>query len=223
MKKFLARTLLLLAFAPLVTFAESAGRVERDLGLGLAYLRIHALPADLPSAPAKPVATVVDLRYTRSDASAVVALGAWIRFRASVRTPLFVLVNASSAPAILDFFETAAPIPGLVTLGAPSSRFVPDVPLKLANDAERHAYDALEHGASVESLVTDNPTKARHDEASIAQEHALAPLDDDDADGTLSDSAEEAPLKAPAVAPLIDPALQRAIQLHRALLALRKL
>lgn len=212
---------LLMAVAPVLAAGSATGRLDRDLGLGLAYTRVRALPADLPPAPAKPAPIVLDLRYATGDESAATALGAWLQFRAAVRTPVFVLVNPATATAILDFLEHNPPRPGLVTLGSPSSRFVPDLPLKVSALTERAAYDALDQGATLENLLTDQPAKPRRDEAVIAQEHAVSPEAVDDAGSDLSDTPE--PATPPVPPPLIDATLQRAVQLHRALLALRKI
>src|SRR5688572_556329 len=55
------------AAAPTTNAAE--GR-ERDLGLGLAYYRIHKLPDDLPaSGESRPPACVMDVRYVRTNAA----------------------------------------------------------------------------------------------------------------------------------------------------------
>jgi hypothetical protein len=214
---------LLLGVTPLVPLAAPPGGIERDLGQGLAYRRLHALPADLPAASAKPGALVLDLRYARGDAAAAAALGAWLQFHAAVRTPVFLLVNAATAPALLDFLEASGPVPGLVTLGPASSRFVPDLPLKIAALTERAAYEALEEGQPVASLLTDHPEKPRHDEAAIAREHAVLPAGDDETDADLSDSSAAAAVPPPVPPPLIDGTLQRAVHLHRALLALKKI
>jgi hypothetical protein len=215
---------LLLGLAlPLLVLAAEPVRFERDLGRGLAYVRVHSLPADLPPTPAKPGPLVLDLRYARGNPDAATTLGAWLKFRASARTPVFILVNGGTAPAVLEFLENTEPLPGLLTLGAASSKFVPDVTLRIAPATERSAYDALEHGLPVETLLTDNPTKPRHDEAAIAQDHAATGSGAEDDDSALDDSSSPAPALPPAPPPLIDAALQRAVQLHRALLALKKI
>jgi hypothetical protein len=216
MKSFFA--VLLLAFVAIPAHAASAP-LQRDLGRGLAYIRIHALPDDLPPAHTLPGALVLDLRYVRSTGTGVTALGAWLQFHSSPRTPVLVLVNGATAPAVLDFLENSGSLPGLLTLGPPSSRYVPDVALKVPPATERSAYDALEGATMVESLLDDTPVKVRHDEASLAQESATAAAADEGITG--DDSAPEiaAPKPPP---PLIDVTLQRAVQLHRALVALRR-
>ena len=213
---------LLLTLAPLLAATANPGRLERDLGQGLAYVRLRQLPADLPQAPTRPGSVVLDLRYTQGDQAAATALGAWLQFRCTARTPVLVLVNAATAPALLDYLEATDPLPGLVTLGPASSRFVPDLPLKIPPATELAAYAALDHGTPVTTLLTDQPEKARHDEAAIAEEHLVAPGTPDESTG-LSDSPLTATVAPAPPPPLIDETLQRAVHLHRALLALRKI
>ena len=220
--KIIHAALLALAL-PLLALATESARIERDLGQGLAYARVHSLPADLPAAPARLGALVLDLRYALSSSDGVTTLGAWLKFRASARTPVYVLVNSGTAPAVLEFLETADPMPGLLTLGAASSKFVPDVTLRVSAATERAAYDALEHGTPVATLLTDNPTKPRHDEAEIAQEHAAPSAGSDDDETGPEESVSASPALPAPPPPLIDTTLQRAVHLHRALLALKKI
>ena len=112
---------------------------------------------------------------------------------------------------------------GLVTLGTPSPRFEPDIALKISPAAERVAYAALEHGTPVDSLLTDSAVKPRHDEASIAQDRTAGPGDATTGDPDASDADETSAATPVAPPPVIDFALQRAVHLHRALLALRKI
>lgn len=219
MRRFLA---CLSLAAALPTFAAEPARIERDLGQGLAYVRVHELPADLPTAPARPRPLVLDLRYATGDVSAARALAAWIQFRASVRTPILVLVNPSTADDLLAQLEASASTPGLMSIGVASSRYVPDIALKVPAATERAAYDALENGTPAAKLLSDTPEKTRRDEASIAQERAQAATTED-SDSTAGDSEAAAAAAPPAPPPLIDAALQRAVQVHRALKALKKI
>jgi len=212
------RFVLLLALLPALALA-APGPMVRDLGQGLTYCRVHELPADLPPSATKPGPVVLDLRYTRGDDNAASALGAWLKFHASATTPVFVLLNADTASAVLAYFSSHEPTAGLVTLGAASSRFEADLTLKVSATDDRSAYDALEHGASLESLLTDHPGKPRHDEASIAQERAAVPTDEDTVGSDSVESPEATTDKA--TPPPIDRVLMRAVHLHRTLLALR--
>jgi hypothetical protein len=213
-KVSLALFLIVLAPAP-----ATAAPQTRDLGLGLVYSRARSIPGDLP--PAASVCghpCVLDLRYASGDRAAGAALDAWLRIQCSLRTPVFLLANAGTSPALLAGLGPSGRAPGLVTLGAAGAGFQPDIPLRVSPAAERRAYEALDKGAPIESLLGENPDKPRNDEARLAREHISdsAP-DDDDADTAALTSAPEPP------PPLVDAALQRAVHLHRALLALRRL
>jgi len=210
---------LLVVLVPAVAVA-APDRLEKDLGQGLAYCRVHALPADLPTAPPRG-ALVLDLRFAHGDDNAATAFGAWLKLHATVATPVFVLINADTAPSALAYFAAHEPGPGLVTLGPRSSRLETDIVVKTSDRADRAAYEALEHGTALATLLTDPLVKARHDEASIAQERTGPAADEDDSDP--SDSASAAPSAPAAPPPVIDYVLLRAVHLHRTLLALRHL
>lgn len=200
----------------------TAAPLEHDLGAGLAYLRLHTLPADLASASAKPQPRVVDLRFTVVDENGASALDIWIRARAKPATPILVLANAETAPALRPVLAALKSHSGFVTLGAAAPDFSPDVALSVPLEAERTAYHALANGASLASLIAENTDKPRHDEAAIMRERT-APLEEDVADFELEEDAPSAPsAETSPPAPPIDRALQRAIHLHRALLALKR-
>ena len=108
-------------------------------------------------------------------------------------------------------------MPNLVVLGPAARDFEPDISVPVSPSAERRAYDALEKGAAIDSLVTEKVEKTRNDEERLDREHLE--------DGAPPDEGgETAQANSPPPAPsLIDPVLQRAVQLHRALLALKRL
>ena len=188
--------------------AAPGAPVERDLGEGLVYVRVHRLPADLPAKPPGRVAPcVIDLRYVEAAEDAAAAFSAWLKFRASPRTPVFVLANGDTAAPLLKLLAQGERGAGVVLIGIESERFRPDVPVKSTSADERRAFDALEQGATVIALLADQPNKARHDEASLTRDRPTDPL-----------AADEKPATA-----LIDLTLQRAVHLHRALVAMKKL
>ena len=196
------------------TAAVLAAPLERDLGQGLGYVRLQHLPADLPGAEAgRAKACVLDARYTAADADAAKAFVAWLKFRATPRAPVFVLVNSDTALTLLHTLTTGNPSTGIIVVGVASAQFRPDSPVTIAAEDERRAYDALADGATVEALLADNPGKARNDEASLAK-------------GQPGDVPVELPADAPPTkrtGPPVDVALQRAIHLHRTLVALKRL
>ena len=219
--------LFLLIFLPVAAAPTAstppAAPFTRDLGEGLVYHRITTLPTDLPTAEAaRKQPCVLDLRFVRGDAAAGTALDAWLKFRATSRTPVLLLINAETAAPVLAPLAARLPSPGLVVIGTASPGLTPDLALKLAPAEERRAYDALAAGATVESVLNDSPEKIRDDEAQLAKEHRARPtpappLSDDPPDDPPSTKP------TPPVAPPIDSALQRAVHLHRALKALKKL
>ena len=141
--------LVLIIFLSLLR-ASTAAPLALDLGQGLAYHRAHALPADLPSAsPAKPRPLVLDLRYAAGDADAGIALAAWLKFHAGPRSPIFLLANAATSPALRAAFAARDESAGLVVLGVASAEFTPDVDVPADPAEERRAYDALENGTAL--------------------------------------------------------------------------
>ena len=204
--------------------ALAAAPLSRDLGQNLAYLRVHVLPGDLPDAGTLRARSLVfDLRFATGDAS---GFERWLAARATAATPVFVLVNPETAAPLRAALAALKTHPGLLTVGRGSPDLKPDLTLPVSPAADRRAYDALEHGASLDSLLTDNPDKERNDEASLAQERAAPPPPEAESDGEaadLSSLADAAPQETPAAAappPVIDAVLQRAVQMQRALLAL---
>jgi hypothetical protein len=191
----------------------TAAPLERDLGNGLAYVRVHVLPADLPTkAPTRPAASVLDVRFVSTDAEGATALSAWLNFRATAKAPVFLLANSETAPALLEALEKHER-GAVVVIGIEAGAFRPDVAVKATRDDERRAYDALEKGAAIVTLLTDNPNKVRNDEASLSKDR-LAEASADATDAALVGKAPVVP---------IDATMQRAVHLHRALLALKRL
>jgi hypothetical protein len=199
----------------------SAEALQRDLGQGLQFFRAHILPADLPSDKAKSGPLVLDLRYTLAETDAAKALDAWLKFRATERTPVLVLFNPDTALSLRDLLASAEGQPGLITLGRPAATFIPDIPIDCSPDEERKAYDALEKVDSADPVLRENIDKPRVDEASImrARAETSSPAEVESKD--LVENADKKPAAVPATP--IDRPLQRAVQLHRALLALKRL
>jgi hypothetical protein len=223
MKKSLLKILVfLIGFSAL-----HAELIERDLGEGLVYFRTHTLPADLPPPGAKTGPMVLDLRFTKSEESGDKALDAWLKFRATASTPVIVLINSETAPDLRLVAAHHKSTAGIVMLGESSTELTADIPLAKAGEPERVAYAALENGATLESLIVENAGKPRIDEATIMHDRANPPSEFTSADPLeLNDGPAVKPDASPAVlpsAPVIDFSLQRAVQIHRALLALKRL
>ena len=234
MSRILALALLLLvahcarAASPVVPPASPAELraspgLDRDLGQGLVYHRVHHLPADLPTAErTRRQPCVLDLRYVSGEAEAAAALAAWMKFRATARAPVFILANPDTSPALLAPFTGPHPGASVVVIGGAAPGFTPDIAVKISPEIERQAYDALEIGVAIESLLTENSDKLRHDEAKLAKDRRPESTPADETPEARPIDGEDAS-KPKAPPPLIDAALQRAVQLHRTLLALKKL
>ena len=225
-------------FGLLAAGAASAGAapLTLDLGSGLAYHRAHAIPAELPaSSPARPQPLVLDLRYATGDADAAVALAAWIKFHAAPRTPVLLLANAATSPDLRAAFAERDRTAGLIVLGVATTDFEPDIALTAEPDAEHRAYDALENGTALATLIAPPVEKIRNDEARLVAQRLpeRAPTTNDDSEPSVAPTAPSvsvpaanagaAPPATPPSPPVIDVVLQRAVHLHRALLALKKI
>ena len=192
-----------------VPFLGLAAPAERDLGQGLRYVRIHELPADLPANPAgTPPACVVDVRYVPAGRDAAAAFSAWLKFRASLRSPVLVLANRETSADLRRALNEPHRGTGIALLGIAGPGFEPDVAVRSTPENEKIAYDALEKGTLLPTLLADHPDKIRNDEARLAK-----------AAEALAD--EEVPVADKPVVP-VDATLQRAVHLHRSLGALRR-
>ena len=202
----------LLLFALFLPTWVLAAPLEREVGSGLVYVRVHAIPADLPAKPSgRTPACIVDVRYVDADGDGAAAFAAWIKARATPRTPVFVIANADTARPLLKELSAHERGTGIAVVGIPRGSFKPDVAVNASADDERKAYDAMERGATIGTLLADNPNKVRNDEASLSK------------DRLAEASAEAAEGSAKQASPAIDAALQRAVHLHRALVALKRL
>ncbi|MGA3007900.1 MAG: hypothetical protein ABSE59_08415 [Opitutaceae bacterium] len=205
----------------LLTARAATAAAPVDLGQGLLYCRVHALPADLPAADTAKSALVLDLRYAAADDAGIAAFSAWLGFRTPAQ-PVFVLVNSGTGRPLLDTLIARPRPSGVVTLGPALPSFTPDEEVKTVPGTERRAYNAFDHGVAIESLIVEKIDKPRYDEAEMVREHASdSELPPDDTDDTAKPDAA-APKPAPPPQ-LIDLAIERAVQLHRALLALHKI
>lgn len=221
MRLFSFSTLLLVITLPL-----RGAAVEQSLGQNLSYLRVHELPADLPKTAAAPRgALVLDLRFAHATENDAVAFGAWLKFYARPQSPVFLLANDQTDQALLAPLSGPEKPAGIVTLGPAKEGLNWDVPVKIPPEADRIAYDLFEHGASVDQLIVRKVEKVRRDEASMAKTWtgATTPTENEDAEESASAPAAPGAEKPPATVPPLDLVLQRAVQLHRALLALKKI
>ena len=220
------RLVLSLGLLELVTGLHAAtipdGRID-DLGQGLTYLRPATDGKANDVTLLKTLATgsvVLDLRYFSSGENAGAWLAAIKDFAASRRLCL-VLVSPETSPALLA--GLSGELPGCITIGRTSPALGANIPVKTSAATDRQAWKAIGQGASLAKLITENADKSRYDEAVLAKEHA-ADVNGDPAPDDDGTAAKAKDAKKPAgPAPLIDTVLERAVQIHRGLLALRRL
>jgi hypothetical protein len=178
------------------------------------YFRLRELPADLPAQPAgRPPPCIVDVRYLNADADAAAAFASWLKSRATPRTPVFVLANADTSRPLLAALAQHERGAGIAVVGIERGMFRPDVAVKASAEDERRAFLALEQGTPIATLLTDNPNKVRNDEASLSPDRSAQPTAQP-TDGSRTEKRD---------APPIDATLQRAVHLHRALVALKRI
>ncbi len=226
----LVLTLGLLSFvAELHAATTPAGRVE-DLGQSLTYVRpASGSTESLSLLKSVSGPAVLDLRYFSSEEHAANWLAA-IKAFATPKRVCFVLVSPETSPVLL--IGLAVGVPDCITLGRASPSLEVDIAIDTPAETDRKAWDAIVHDTALDKLITAPLDKPRYDESVLAKEHA-AELNDDNS--TATDDVADAPnapatdtpkkdLAAPAKSkPLIDAVLQRAVQIDRGLLALRKL
>jgi len=209
---------LLLSLISIVALAMSTRAAElADLGEGLSYLRFHptseTATAELTFALNNGRALVLDLRYVAPDAATARTVASALAAR-TTRQPLLLLVSPGTAPELLPARLPA----GTLTLGIASAQPAPQVVVAQTAEADRRAFDALGQGMDLPALVNGKIEKERFDEAQLVKEfksgnpNAEPPPEPDPA-------AKAATEKAPV---LTDRVLQRAIHLHRALVALER-
>ena len=193
-----------------------------DLGRGLRYFRATALAADLatlePALAAGPL--VLDLRASQGDASAIARLQELLQRRtAAADRPLFVLLAADTPAAVRAAVPAAPPI---VTLGCAGPGYAPAVAVSTDSARDRAAVAALAAGRPVRELIEEKIDKTRYDEALLVRNHANGRRPTEGAPPPAAPKDKPAAADAPEP-PLQDLVLQRAVFLHRALLALGRL
>jgi hypothetical protein len=207
--------------AKTASVARADAHAPFDLGEGLGYFRVHSPVDDADKliallAQNKPL--IVDLRYPAPSAgNRWDDLSRAFAERARERAYLAVLVsNATEVPLPLI---AALSHPGGILIQHEGPTNFPQGTVVVAQPAaaDRRAYDALESGMPLEALITGKIEKERFDEAELVKEfehgnaNAAPPAEPDPGKPT----AEKAPV-------LLDRVLQRAVHLHRALVALKR-
>ena len=231
MKKTFPLTLLFLVFL-LPSSLHAA--LEKELGQALAYLRVTDAGTDASLAVdtiERRAALVLDLRSLSADAKFAEAIHTALAKPPAPHAVRFVLINSTCAPELIAALNDT--LPHVISIGPRSAAITPDIAVSISDEEDRRAYAALADGTALEKLITDNHEKPRYDEARLVQDHAngvippdsLLPADAEDDSVTIDPETEkkttDAKPKAPP--PPVDLVLERAQQIHRTLLALKKL
>lgn len=197
-----------------------------DLGRGLRYVRFSdlALAEPVAAALAAP-ALILDLRLATAEPAAEARLRELLPQR-DVARPLFLLLGADTPAALRSAIPASAP--GVLTLASVHAGIA--VSLTVSTDLARdHAVmAALAAGRPVCELIEEKLDKPRFDEARLARNHANGRRGNDNEDVVAPPTPEPKDISALAptagsAPPLQDLVLQRAVFLHRALLALGRL
>jgi hypothetical protein len=220
-----------LQFSILNLPASPPAAAPQDLGRGLIYVRLQRLPDDaaLLTTVWNAPALIIDLRHPAGATAHAIPADLPSRPRTA---PLLMLVGPGTPTDLLAVLRDHAP--AFITIGLAAPGLTPDIVLSVNPEADARAYAALEAGASVNSLISENTYKHRFDEAALARDRDAGETEDEGPkskvegreDAPPTAAAAPAPIaakSAPPAMPLKDTVLERAVQLHRALLALGKL
>jgi hypothetical protein len=209
--------------------------LEKDLGQALAYFRVTDGRADISTAVAAIEhypALVLDLRSVAVGDGLAPAIQSALSKAPALHAVRIVLINSTTAPELIAAINDS--LLHVVTIGPRSPALAPDIAVATTDEDDHRAFTALANGTALEKLITDNHDKRRYDEAKLVQDHAngitppnsVLPADaEDDSVATDLDAVKKpsASDKKDEPAPVTDLVLERAVQLHRSLLALKKL
>jgi hypothetical protein len=204
---------------------ENVPADPNDLGQGLRYLRVGNLDAEAATVEAaltRPV-VILDLRGANAGAAATARFAAALQQTANPAKPVFVLVGPDTPAALRAAIPDS---PSSLTVGAAANGVSARIAVKTDPARDRAACAALAAGAAPASLIEEKVEKRRFDEARLAHAHAAgSDNSSEESDRPESSAMHEKDPSAtpPADAPLKDLVLQRAVFLHRALIALGRL
>jgi hypothetical protein len=211
-----------------------------DLGEGLSYLRVRSFEESakgLTAAIRERDFLVLDLRHATAPAESAAAFQAALAGRRVSSAPLFVLIGPSTPAPLVDSLTSATN--KIVTLGVKESLPPPQVVVDQPADTDRRAYEALDSGQPLAGLISGKIGKERYDEVALLKEFtsgnssasatdpAAKPADADNTPSFAKNAGDKPganPVERPVVSkaePLTDRVLQRAVQLHRALAAIK--
>lgn len=200
--------------------APAARAFTHPLPGGPAYVRTRDWGQwDVAAAPAE---AIVDLRGLGEATAEGAARLRTLLTTGSSGTLRLVLIDPATAGELRALVKAASG--RIVTLGANLPPGAVDVAVATTPDLDRRAVAALDAGRAPHELLGTRLEKARYDESAMVRDHAKglpipeAPPEPDEA------SADAKPETVPeGEAALIDHVLERALHLHRALRAIRRI
>ncbi len=178
-----------------LTLAFAAATHAADLVPGLAYVR---------SADAAVIAKALESRSVVLDLRSVTEPINPLRVP---RTRVLLVLVSPATPAVN--------LPGAITFGRTAPDVKTDITVTTTAEADDKAVAALAAGATPEKLIVENADKPRFDESLLVREHETG--------AEPSAPAEPAAKPADPVAQPVDVVLQRAVQVYRGLVALKKI
>lgn len=198
------RLLLFIAFALVL----AGGLRAAELAPGLFYAR-----PGTDTRIAAGTAVILDLRYATNDAAASALLAPLKSPGPSAHRVILALVSPETSARLRI---QLAGLPGVLTIGLAAPDFKTDITVVVSPADDRRAYDALSAGMPPEKLIVENADKPRYDESALVREHTPGPAD------PAEKPAEARPAEIAKPVP-VDAVLQRAVQVYRGLVALKKI
>lgn len=194
----------------------------RSLPGGPTYLRARDLGQwDVAATPAE---LIIDLRGVRETTPDNAARLGTLLASGSARTLRLVLIDPTTSADLLAVVKTSKA--RNLTLGANLPAGAVDVAVATPEDLDRRAVAALDAGRPPETLLEARQEKIRYDESSMVRDHAKGlPIPDAPPDLETEPGKDDAKATPTAAAepPLVDRVLERALHLHRALRAIRRI
>lgn len=227
------RHLAVASVAAVLAIAARASVPAVDLGDRMRYIRL----ADASELASFQGAEVIDLRFTDALPESAENLAGRLRAAAESDATLFVLVNAATDPLLRHALSRVqGKARSLIFIGPVTPELAPEIVTDPDPGQERRACDAIAAGTPPADLIVAHLDKPRFDEAELFRTHAngganphagageIAKADDaPEADGESKPDSAPKPDAAPKSEPLLDVSLQRAVFLHKALIALGRL
>lgn len=201
----------LAAAACCTVFPARAGIVTADLGAGLEYIHI----SDASIIAKHEGSQVVDLRFTDALEESAEGLAGRLRAAAGSGAMLLVLVNSATDPLLRNELALVqGKVRSILFIGPATPELAPEILTETDVEQDRRACDALASGVPADKLINEVVEKPRYDEAHLVRSRTSG-----NPDGRTDGDEPSATLPTPDETPK-DPSLQRAVFLHRALIAL---